>query len=203
MRCSVPSSTFARAGLRGAIVAHKDMLVERGIPYEKLYDAHELKQAQPRLHVSVSLLTYGSRPVTLQLGLCSPVRVKRHAFTNCGQESALFPANVIAVDPARQTADVRYVDAVDMLVGRDALASEFNVATQIDLPLPPWSVPLQVWMRGLQIDLLLADSDHGDADSKLQLVNSYWEEPLDEEQARGRLGCVVIDARIEDLQALR
>jgi len=35
------------------------------------------------------------------------------------------------------------------------LASEFNFATLIDVPIPPWRVPLHVWMRGLQLDLTM------------------------------------------------
>ena len=48
---------------------------------------------------------------------------------------------------------VQYVDDIEFVLNFiDAkLAAEFNFTTLIDVPLPPWRVPLHLWMRGLQV----------------------------------------------------
>ena len=73
--------------------------------------------------------------------------------------------------------------------------AEFNFITLIDLPVPPWRMPLHVWMRGMQVDLTMV----GSARQGEKLLSLEWEAASPEDEARGRVGSVIICLDVDPL----
>ncbi|EOD38140.1 hypothetical protein EMIHUDRAFT_449012 [Emiliania huxleyi CCMP1516] len=182
-------------GVRGCVVAHDDLKADSAVPASRIFSMRDDPRTgqplpwTPVIRVAARCYTTlgkDGQPVRLVLDTKNLVRIRRVGYFT---EASLFNARVTAAGLAVRAAE-RTESAARVLLAKDDAEqeAEFNFITLIDLPVPPWRMPLHVWMRGMQVDLTMV----GSARQGEKLLSLEWEAASPEDEARGRVGSVII-----------